>query len=137
MYLHVAWNVYRACCDSIWGSSEHLRLFGKVSISRLFLQESSKEDDSIIHYRDNSTGIQADNQVTVTTSENSSAAGNLDASSALHLYGDNYSVWNINIKNTYGAGAQVCCSFRAGFLTAVLGSKTSSCVDWIYRRQLL
>ena len=55
----------------------------------------------------NSTGIQADNQVTITTSETSTAAGNLDASSALHLYDNNYSVWNINIKNTYGPGSQV------------------------------
>lgn len=55
-----------------------------------------------------STGIQADNQVIITTSETSTAAGNLDASAALHLYGNNYSVWNVNIKNTYGAGSQVC-----------------------------
>ncbi|KAE9364128.1 carbohydrate esterase family 8 protein [Stipitochalara longipes BDJ] len=70
------------------------------------------------------TGVQADNQVTITTSETSSAAGNLDASSALHLYGNNYSVWNINIKNTYGAGAD---DFIFGNAAAWFGDCTIAC----------
>jgi hypothetical protein len=55
--------------------------------------------------------------VTITTDETSSEAGDLDASSALHLYGNNYSVWNVNIENTYGAGSQVSLSFRENFST--------------------
>jgi hypothetical protein len=48
-----------------------------------------------------------DNTVTLTYNETSTQAGNLDASSTLHLYGNNYTVYNLNIVNSYGAGTQV------------------------------
>lgn len=60
------------------------------------------------------TGYHSDNTVTITTDITSSAAGTLDASAALHLYGNNYSVYNINVQNTYGAGAQAVALCAAG-----------------------
>ncbi|CZR68517.1 related to pectinesterase precursor [Phialocephala subalpina] len=80
------------------------------------------------------TGIQADNQVTITTSETSSAAGNLDASSALHLYGNNYSVWNINIENTYGAGAQAVAVTATGNYIAMYACGIYGYQDTLYAK---
>lgn len=44
--------------------------------------------------------------VTITHSINSSAAGSLDASSTLQVKSANFKLYNINVKNGYGSGAQ-------------------------------
>lgn len=48
----------------------------------------------------------ADNAVTITHSISSSDAGSLDASSTLDITSSNFSMYNINVENGYGSGAQ-------------------------------
>lgn len=81
-----------------------------------------------------STGIQADNQVTITTDITSSAAGSLDASSALHLYANSISVWNVNIKNTYGPGAQAVALTTAANYLALYGCGIYGYQDTLYAK---
>lgn len=52
------------------------------------------------------TSSYANNAVTITHSVNSSDAGSLDASSTLDITSSNFSMYNINIVNGYGQGAQ-------------------------------
>jgi pectinesterase len=53
-----------------------------------------------------STGYQKDNVVTFQRSMTSTAAGNLDGSSTANIVSANFKAYNINFKNTYGAGTQ-------------------------------
>ncbi|KAK7739654.1 hypothetical protein SLS53_005621 [Cytospora paraplurivora] len=46
------------------------------------------------------------NVVNIEWSKTSSAAGSLDASAALNVVSDNFKLYNINVKNTYGSGSQ-------------------------------
>ncbi|ROV90134.1 hypothetical protein VPNG_09806 [Cytospora leucostoma] len=46
------------------------------------------------------------NVVNIEWSKTSSAAGSLDASAALNVVSDNFNLYNINVKNTYGSGSQ-------------------------------
>lgn len=48
----------------------------------------------------------ADNAVTITHSVDSSDAGSLDESSTLDITSSNFSMYNINVANGYGEGAQ-------------------------------
>ncbi|KUI60218.1 putative pectinesterase A [Cytospora mali] len=52
------------------------------------------------------TGTYKENVVTIEWSKTSSAAGSLDASGALNVVSDNFNMYNINVKNTYGSGSQ-------------------------------
>lgn len=47
------------------------------------------------------------NQVTITSSQSSSEAGTLDASSAVNFVNAGLKVYNINFANTFGTTAQV------------------------------
>lgn len=52
------------------------------------------------------TSSYAKNAVTITHSVNSSYAGSLDASSTLNIKSSNFSMYNINVTNGFGQGAQ-------------------------------
>lgn len=52
------------------------------------------------------TSSYADNAVTITHTISSADAGNLDASSTLDITSSNFSMYNINVENGYGSGAQ-------------------------------
>ncbi|PMD44821.1 carbohydrate esterase family 8 protein [Hyaloscypha variabilis F] len=80
------------------------------------------------------TGIQGDNEVTITTDETSTEAGDLDASSALHLYGNNYTVWNVNIENTYGAGSQAVAVTTTGNYIAMYACGIYGYQDTLYAK---
>jgi hypothetical protein len=54
-----------------------------------------------------SIGTYKSNTVTITQSLTSAAAGTLDASSTINVVNDNTNFYNINVFNSYGAGAQV------------------------------
>jgi hypothetical protein len=71
--------------------------------SELFRAErepDTETSDSVSNY--------VNNQVTISSSQSSSAAGTLDASSAVQFVNAGLKVYNINFANTYGVGAQVC-----------------------------
>ncbi|ROV91875.1 hypothetical protein VMCG_09179 [Cytospora schulzeri] len=51
-------------------------------------------------------GTYKDNVVNIQWSKTSSAAGSLDQSGALNVVSDNFKLYNINVKNTYGSGSQ-------------------------------
>lgn len=53
-----------------------------------------------------STGYQKYNVVSIERSLTSTAAGSLDASSTANVVSANFKAYNINWKNTYGAGTQ-------------------------------
>ncbi|KAL7629494.1 hypothetical protein AAE478_001015 [Parahypoxylon ruwenzoriense] len=53
-----------------------------------------------------SVGSYKNNVVTFTHSLSSPAAGNLDASSTIQVKSADFKMYNINVKNTYGKGAQ-------------------------------
>lgn len=53
-----------------------------------------------------STGYQKYNVVNIQRSMTSTAAGNLDGSSTANIVSANFKAYNINFKNTYGAGTQ-------------------------------
>lgn len=53
-----------------------------------------------------STGSYADNVVTFQRNMTSTAAGNLDGSSVMNVVSANFRAYNLNFKNTYGAGTQ-------------------------------
>jgi pectinesterase len=44
--------------------------------------------------------------VTITHTISSSEAGSLDASSTINVVSDNFNLYNINVANGYGKGAQ-------------------------------
>lgn len=52
------------------------------------------------------TSSYANNAVTITNSISSADAGSLDASSTLDITSSNFSMYNINVENGYGSGAQ-------------------------------
>lgn len=52
------------------------------------------------------TSSYANNAVTITHSVDSSDAGSLDESSTLNIKSSNFSMYNINVANGYGQGAQ-------------------------------
>lgn len=47
------------------------------------------------------------NTVTVSHNISSPEAGDLDASSAINARSSNFSLYNVDVENTYGQGAQV------------------------------
>ena len=55
----------------------------------------------------NSTADWKNSQVTIESSQSSSEAGDLDASSAVNFVNSNLKVYNVNFANTYGQSAQV------------------------------
>lgn len=69
------------------------------------------------------TSSYANNAVTITNSISSADAGSLDASSTLDITSSNFSMYNINVENGYGSGAQ------AVAVTAVCFPKGSNLVD--------
>lgn len=52
------------------------------------------------------TGIYKSNTVTITNTIKSADAGSLDASSTVNVKADGFNMYNINVVNGYGAGAQ-------------------------------
>jgi hypothetical protein len=48
------------------------------------------------------------NTVNIQHNESSAEAGDLDDSSALNIVSNNFKMYNVNVKNTYGKGAQAC-----------------------------
>ena len=55
-----------------------------------------------------SVGSYKSNTVTVTHTISSADAGSLDASSTMNVKSAKFNMYNINVKNGYGKGAQVC-----------------------------
>lgn len=56
---------------------------------------------------DYSTGSYKSNVADIEWVKTSSAAGSLDASAALTVVSDNFKLYNINVKNTYGSGQAI------------------------------
>lgn len=54
----------------------------------------------------NSTATYADNAVTIQWSMTSTEAGSDSLSAAIQVTSDNFNMYNINVKNTYGSGTQ-------------------------------
>jgi len=80
----------------------------------IFMYSGTYEEAVTINYKGKltlygyttDTGYQKYNTVAVEHSLNSATAGNLDASSTANIVSTNFSAYNIDFKNTYGAGAQ-------------------------------
>lgn len=53
-----------------------------------------------------STGTYKSNTVTITHTISSSEAGSLDASSTINVVSDNFNLYNVNVANGFGKGAQ-------------------------------
>ena len=52
------------------------------------------------------TGTYKSNTVTITHTMSSSDAGSLDASATLNIKSNNFKLYNVNVANGYGSGAQ-------------------------------
>lgn len=52
------------------------------------------------------TSSYSGNQVNIVHSLDATAAGSNDASGTLRIHKDNFSMYNVNVKNTYGKGSQ-------------------------------
>ncbi|KAH8736581.1 carbohydrate esterase family 8 protein [Ilyonectria robusta] len=85
-----------------------------TSAACIFIYSGSYSENFTISYEGPLTlygyttnvGDYRNNAVTITHSYSSPAAGNLDASSTVNVRSSNFNMYNINVKNTYGAGAQ-------------------------------
>ncbi|KAJ4414070.1 hypothetical protein N0V82_008144 [Gnomoniopsis sp. IMI 355080] len=80
------------------------------------------------------TSSYADNAVTITHTISSSDAGSLDASSTLDITSSNFSMYNINVENGYGSGAQAVAVTANGDNQGYYGCAFSSYQDTLYAK---
>lgn len=80
------------------------------------------------------TSSYTSNAVTISNTISSEAAGSLDASSTLDITSSNFSMYNINVENGYGAGAQAVAVTANGDSQGYYGCSFSSYQDTLYAK---
>ncbi|KIY68890.1 carbohydrate esterase family 8 protein [Cylindrobasidium torrendii FP15055 ss-10] len=88
----------------------------------------TRDSVTIYGYTSDTTSYSA-NQVTLTQSVTAGDAGSNDASGTLRIHGDNVSIYNINIANSYGKGTQAIALSEYGSKVGVYASKITGYQD--------
>ncbi|KAI1120378.1 pectin lyase fold/virulence factor [Nemania abortiva] len=80
------------------------------------------------------TGTYKENTVTITHTISSPQAGNLDASSTIQAKGSNFNMYNVNVANGYGAGAQAVALTANGNQQGYYGCQFDGYQDTLYAK---
>ncbi|KAJ6520694.1 carbohydrate esterase family 8 protein [Mycena vulgaris] len=75
------------------------------------------------------------NSVTITHSLSAAAAGNDDASGTFRVHKDNFAMYNVNVKNTFGVGSQALALSSYGTNVAYYGSAFFGSQDTVLANQ--
>ncbi|KAF9025068.1 carbohydrate esterase family 8 protein [Hymenopellis radicata] len=86
----------------------------------------------IIYGYTEDTSSYSSNQVTISAGVTASEAGSNDASGTLRIHKDDFSMYNVNVKNTYGKGTQAIAISQYGSRVGLYGCSFTGYQDTLY-----